>query len=56
MTGEDLKAVLLGGPESQSDVYIDHKPAGHARAGKHNRMTGAAMMAMVAMSDEGEGQ
>jgi len=46
----------LEGLDLQSEVYIDHKPAGHAFAGEHTRMTEAEVMAMVGMSDEGEGQ
>ncbi len=38
----------LEGMEFTTEVYIDHKPDGHAFAGERKRMTEADVMAMVA--------
>jgi len=43
----------LDGMELSHEVYIDHKPAGHAFAGERQRMTEADVMAMVANMDQG---
>ncbi|MBW4982653.1 GFA family protein [Mameliella sp. CS4] len=40
----------LDGLELQSEVYIDHKPAGHAFAGDRKRMTEAEVLASVGMT------
>ena len=43
----------LEGLEMNIEVYIDSKPAGHAFAGDHKRMTEAEVMAMVGAVPEG---
>lgn len=44
----------LDGLELTQEVYIDHKPAGHAFAGDRHRMTEADVMAMVNAGAEGD--
>ena len=44
----------LDGLELTTEVYIDHKPAGHAFAGERKRMTEAEVLAMAGVSDTGE--
>ncbi len=41
----------LDGLELKTEVFIDHKPAGHAFAGDRTRMTEAELLAMVGGGD-----
>jgi len=42
----------LDGLALETEVYIDHKPAGHAFAGDRPRMTEAEVLAMAGVSPE----
>ncbi|WP_193143117.1 MULTISPECIES: GFA family protein [unclassified Meridianimarinicoccus] len=44
----------LDGLTLTTEVYIDHKPAGHAFAGDTKKMTEADILAMVAASNPGD--
>lgn len=43
----------LEGLELTSEIYIDHKPGGHAFAGEHTRMTEAELLASMGIAPEG---
>ena len=43
----------LDGLELTHEVYVDHKPAGHAFAGERKRMTEAEVLEMAGVAPEG---
>jgi len=44
----------LDGLALETEVYIDHKPAGHAFAGERTRLTEAEILAMVGQSSDSQ--